>query len=183
MWVLVPDFNFGFTVLATGFDDIAIPGASLVIDEIMPALEDIAREQAQQNIRGTYKAKDLNSSVTFETDSDPGIKITEWISNGTDLLKIAAVDMYGASLKHFDFRIYPNLLYTGDKVGFTGSLWSIPMHYKPGVFSDPCYSWTGPGGYPVGKVDIGNFVFDVDASTGKATQVRSEALKIDMIKE
>lgn len=181
MFILVPDFNFGFTVLATGGDgDMSLPGANLVIDQIMPALEAIARDQADKNLGGTYRARQLDSSVMFETDSHPGIKVTEWISNGTDLLKILANDAEGTAVRGFDFRLFPNQLYTGGKVGFTGSMETLPVEHDPGVFSDPCQTWTGPGGTPYGKVDIGNFVFDVDTSTGEAKRVKSEALRITL---
>ena len=181
VFVLVPDFNFGFTVLATGGDgDMGLPGADLVIDQIMPALEEIASDQAKKNLGGTYRARELNSSVTFVIDSHPGIKVKEWISNGTDLLKILAIDAEGTSLEDFYFRLFPNQLYTGDRLGFTGSMYYLPVRNKPGVFSDPCQTWTGPGGTPYGKVDMGNFVFDVDPSTGDAKRVRSEALRITL---
>jgi hypothetical protein len=128
LWALIPDFNFGFTVLATGADgDMSLPGGDLIIDQIMPTLYDIARGQAQKNLGGTYRATQFNSSVTFATDSHPGMKITEWISNGTDVFKILAIDAFGTSLRHFDFRLFPNMLYSGNKIGFTGSLWSLPM--------------------------------------------------------
>src|SRR5699024_5576925 len=58
---------------------------------LLPAVHDAAREQARR-FAGTYGfAGDMNSSVTIEVDEEPGLKVSSWVSNGTDMAETAVL--------------------------------------------------------------------------------------------
>ncbi|KAL8641209.1 MAG: hypothetical protein Q9226_008662 [Calogaya cf. arnoldii] len=98
--VLLPDFNAGFSILGAS----SLPERGLVtpiladlITEIIPALLRQAEAEANADFAGTYTAcnQGLNTTLTIslnETDSDakPGLVLTSFISNGTDVLAAGA---------------------------------------------------------------------------------------------
>ena len=87
---ILPDYGIGGIILTAS----RTPAAqSLLLDGILstaiPQLEDIARQTSKTKYTGSYKAKDLNSSITIEVeDSGPGMTITQLISNNTDMLQV-----------------------------------------------------------------------------------------------
>lgn len=91
LMILIPDYEVGITALLAG----EWPGnanwhmSDIIGAKLIPALEEVAREQAGSLYGGkyTYTSEDvtLNSTVTFTTDPNkPGLGVENWISNGTD---------------------------------------------------------------------------------------------------
>ncbi|KAE8381710.1 beta-lactamase/transpeptidase-like protein [Aspergillus bertholletiae] len=90
-----PDFDAGFSVLEASSLPTRSASASylidLVIDAVLPALMDQAALEAQRNYVGTYRSSiaGLNSSLTLAlsppTRPSPGLVVSSWISNGTDI--------------------------------------------------------------------------------------------------
>jgi hypothetical protein len=62
----------------------------VVADKMVPALATQAAAEAAHNFAGLYTASDQNSTLTLSVDtsgtSAPGLVISSWISNGTDVL-------------------------------------------------------------------------------------------------
>jgi len=99
-FVLVPEYGFGFTVLTAG----SSPGRSalvagltdLLTDTLLPALRRQAEAEAGRRFAGVYKAEGgLNSSMVLATstsaaDAAPGLVVSSWVSNGTDVLPFLA---------------------------------------------------------------------------------------------
>lgn len=97
--VLIPDYNAGFSLLEASSDSAlrSVVG-NLILDylteTILPALEAQAEAEAAANYVGEYVSTDakLNSSVSVvylnvdESSTGPGLAISSWISNGTDVL-------------------------------------------------------------------------------------------------
>jgi hypothetical protein len=65
------------------------------------AADAAAKEQAGQAFTGRYEANGLNSSISLVVDGGPGVRISEWISNGTDFLASPLLQPFG------DLRLYP----------------------------------------------------------------------------
>lgn len=91
--VLIPDYNAGFSLLeASSNETLRDDGGNLVLDyvtkAILPALEAQAAAEAARNFVGEYVSTDpkLNSSVSVYLDESSGLRISSWISNGTDVL-------------------------------------------------------------------------------------------------
>ncbi|QKX60459.1 uncharacterized protein TRUGW13939_07604 [Talaromyces rugulosus] len=96
---LIPDYDAGFTLLAA-CSNVAVRSlqTNVILDYItsavLPALEAQAALEAAQNYVGTYRSTQpkVNSSITIGIDESSvptnnfGLSLTEWISNGTDVL-------------------------------------------------------------------------------------------------
>jgi hypothetical protein len=200
IFALIPDYDFGFTVLtAVGsqwdfFNAARSILPNLITTHILPVLDSIAAQQSDRRFAGNYTAPGLNSSVTFTTDSTPGLKLTQWLSNGTDIL----ADVFG-KLGTDDFRLVPNGLYDegSGKVGFTGVYQESSSEPPPpadgnlGNWYFPCQTWTEVSEVTYGDVGLEQFVFEVDGASsygggqgqGKAKRVRSLALEVGMVRE
>ena len=98
--VLIPDYNAGFSLLETSSDagrsTVGLLLLDYITEAILPALEAQAAAEAVRNYVGEYVSTDpakLNSSVTVvylnaneSSSTGPGLAISSWISNGTDVL-------------------------------------------------------------------------------------------------
>ncbi|KAF2094653.1 beta-lactamase/transpeptidase-like protein [Rhizodiscina lignyota] len=95
-FVLLPDYDAGFSILGastyTGILDIITTIADTVTDSILPAITEQAMAEVGSNYAGEYTStvEGLNSSLTLTVNKTegaaPGLAITSWISNGTDLI-------------------------------------------------------------------------------------------------
>lgn len=176
VFAIIPDYNVGFSILtasnnATGNLMGSFPNTLAPV--LLEAAEKIGREQANRNFAGHYYSAASNTSVTIETDYLPGLKLTQYISNGTDLIGT----VFGLFGEGVDFRLVPNQLYSGKgQVGFTGVY--APPQPPPanGTFYFPCQTWLDIDDFTYGSVPLGNFVFSVDED-GSASSVQLKALK------
>lgn len=143
--VLIPDYNVGFSILsasAAGESPSTIFFlANIISQRVIPALEDVAREQARDMFAGTYTYRynadininasslssssssssdiTLNSSLTITMDDNqPGLRVTRWTSNGTDFLNGVFNSAHlnptttTTTNTYVDFRLQPNNLYS-----------------------------------------------------------------------
>ncbi|KAI0867700.1 beta-lactamase/transpeptidase-like protein [Hypoxylon argillaceum] len=215
---LIPDLDIGFSVAAAG----ELP-ASLVLDiadtlsgTYLPTMQGIARTQANHTYAGTYvaapdtdtdtednnsggtgggEAAALNSSLTITTDAArPGLGVTAWVSNGTNLMGLVVA--LGANITR-DYwgdirpsvRLYPSGLWDaaadgsgGKRVGFKAVFEDLGLPDAPvGVYSTDCSSWVGVAGVMYGSQPLDGFVFDVDAD-GRVLAVENSALRRRLVK-
>ncbi|KAK4163820.1 beta-lactamase/transpeptidase-like protein [Cladorrhinum sp. PSN259] len=95
--ILVPDYGFGFSILSAASRpsrlDVVAALADTLTNTLLPALEHQAAVEATKNFAGVYKAASdsgLNSTLVLAAEYDvstaPGLVISSWISNGTDVL-------------------------------------------------------------------------------------------------
>ncbi|GAM33678.1 penicillin-binding protein [Talaromyces pinophilus] len=103
---VVPDYGIGLSVLAAGVTPHTqiSPVRDAVVQIFYQAAEAAAKEQASKAFTGTFKASNINSSITLGTDGGPGVVVQEWISNGTNFLQNPYLASYD------DFRLYPTEL-------------------------------------------------------------------------
>lgn len=88
LMVLIPDYELGLTVLVAGDTSALNPLAEATIKTLLPAIDRIGQAQAVSRYAGTYKsAAPLNSSIQLTVDDGPGLRIANWISNGSDILQ------------------------------------------------------------------------------------------------
>jgi hypothetical protein len=165
----------GFTVLtasvnATGGVKNVLPNE--IMNRLLPLLADISQEQAARNFAGHYTLANSNSSVTLTTDDQPGLKVSEYISNGVDIIDT----VFGLFGNDIDFRLVPSHLYGKGKVGFTGVYQPPAKPLPDGTWYWPCQTWLDIDDFTLGSVPLGEFVFDVD-DTGAACSVELKALR------
>ena len=180
--ILVPDYDIGLTFLsASPLNSDIISGlmyliAEMLTEAILPVLEDVTKDQAKVMFAGQYAASDLNSSLTVTIDDQPGLRVSSWVTNGTDVFDDVGLSSDGG---YIDFRLQPNQLYTEGKVGFTGVRQRMPQPIYTGPLDLNCFTW-GATGITYGNIDIENFVFNIDPKTAKATSVQPMALRINL---
>ncbi|KAG6991147.1 hypothetical protein G7Y79_00056g090280 [Physcia stellaris] len=182
--ILIPDFDAGFSILAAS----SLPGrtatvallADLVTEQILPALMAQAEAEAEPNFAGTYTSSipGLNTTLTLALNqtagAKPGLVITSFISNGTNVLLTEALG--GPS----PVRLLPSIPESGTgQIAFRTSPYKEPgggpFSRQLTVDSDWLFGDLGTyGGLPTGL-----FVFDLDRE-GKATAVRPAAWRIKL---
>jgi len=68
MLAVIPDLGVGFSILvATEVDGRPYVIADWIAEIIIPAVEEVARKEADSKFAGTYTAKNLNSTITLST--------------------------------------------------------------------------------------------------------------------
>ena len=199
---LVPDFGLGFTIL--GASSIAVHTqalqlvADLLTESIMPALMKQARHEALANLAGTYVPKDksLNTTLTLavptSSNAEPGLVITDWISNGTDMKSILAPSLISMiphiparpANPHF-LRLVPaiqdvaasgQISFQMETVNPTGPVKGhlFSRMYDEGDWSSTIDQLT------YRDVPVNEFVFHVDKKTGRANTVTPSAYNVKL---
>ncbi|KAF2653638.1 beta-lactamase/transpeptidase-like protein [Lophiostoma macrostomum CBS 122681] len=180
---IIPDYNIGYVTAMAGLGPSYHWLRAALVDLLLPAVEEVAREQADAAYAGTYTATNgLNSSVTFVTDVGlPGLGIERWISNGSDFLKAYSL-LQDFPITKDNLRVLPTNLEQrtgkGKNVAWHAVFESPPAQTHAGPFST-CQTWFSVDGAPYGQHSIDQVVFTLDA-TGKATSVSPKAFKIEL---
>lgn len=181
IFVVVPDWDIGFSILSAGDspDGNVLLLANMIGDTLFPAVEAAAREEATAAYSGSYAAADksLNSSITLTTDSSkPGLGVTSWISNGTD--------MFASLIAGPSVRLYPtgleSTLGSGEvEVGFRAVYENPRATTIGGTFGNVCHSWVGVDQLYWGTVGSDEFFITV-GSDGIAKSVTPRALRVEL---
>ncbi|KAI4180599.1 MAG: hypothetical protein L6R41_007140 [Letrouitia leprolyta] len=185
--VLIPDFDAGFSVLGTSSlaeKSSWLPILADVVTEIMvPALLAQAELEAEENFVGTYTSSvaGLNTTLTLSLGNQsegakPGLVISEFISNGTDVLDAKA---FGGTSP---VRLLPTILDKGN--GQLAFRTSATREKTGGLFSDFLTvgaDWLVVDSGAYGGLAMGLFVFEVDGS-GKAVAVEPKAWRVRLEK-
>lgn len=88
------------------------PCTDIVGGALIPAVEEAARAEADVSFSGHYafaNTSRLNSSMTIKTDDQPGLSVSQWISNGTDFALTSTVLQNGMLSGYLDYssRLQP----------------------------------------------------------------------------
>ena len=185
LMILLPDYDVGFTLLTAGdmpvnmnFDFADAMGGML-----LPAVHAVAREEARR-FEGTYRfGGALNSSLTIAVDEEPGLRVTEWVSNGTDMAETAVLlHLSSAGPVEPRVRLYPAGLETEAEGGGKRSAFRATFEDEGGsaregrLFSTDCASWLTVGSIGWAARGLDEFVFVVDGE-GEVVSVEPVALR------
>jgi hypothetical protein len=173
MTALLPDYNVGFTILAAGEGTTALVAAltDTVAQSLIPALEEAAREEADNVYTGTYRAQDTtktNSSLVISIDDGPGLIVEQWISNSVDMFQVVEA-LSGIDTP--DIRLYPTglqqkrngCLYQSFRAVFGSSENSGD---SIGPVTGSSITWELVDTYKYGNVGVDEFLYELDARTG-----------------
>lgn len=108
--MLFPDYGVGATIMVSG-EDAYTPTVDLmdtVSATLIPIMDKLAREQANETYSGTYTSGSGNAtaSLTIQVDDGPGLKIREWTNLNKSILETLG-GYKGIPLWELDARIYP----------------------------------------------------------------------------
>lgn len=200
--VLVPDFEIGFSILGASNGTVQAQAIQLIADtltnSLMPALVNQGRQETLSNLAGTYKSKDkkLNTTLTVavpsSSKSSPGLVITEWVSNSTDLKSLLAETLINQVPKLPPAKASPNLVRLVPTIQDTSGSGQIAFQMEtvdptgpiPGHLFTKMYS-AGDWASTIDQLNyhdipINEFVFNVDKKTGKAHSVTASAYNVEL---
>ena len=192
LMVLIPDYGAGFSILSASTlqtrAEILSVIAETIADSLLPALQAQAGVEAEHNYVGTYTSTvhGLNSSLTLihnQTESSPpGLIISSWISNGTDM-----TTRFSGAFGPAPWRLLPSIAdpKNGKAAFLLVSNTDAPSLQSPGLFSGTFIDfqdWVNVGSLTYGDIGVGSFVFDI-GKRGKATAVTLPAFQVNLKKD
>ncbi|KAH7260019.1 beta-lactamase family protein [Fusarium solani] len=153
--VIIPEYDVGITINVAGLDSYAAGRdlLDLMVQEVVRYFENLAREQARNKYTGKY-VNDKDSLV-LTVDQGPGIKITEWTSQGKPVLKAWAA-ISGGNDPNVDARIYP----VGENERWRVVFEAVTSQRSmTGIYKDYCANWFSVDqfryqGLPVDEIDF-----------------------------
>ncbi|KAI0538043.1 beta-lactamase/transpeptidase-like protein [Xylaria digitata] len=190
---IIPDYDIGISVLLAG----ELPANAnfnlldLIGEALIPAVEEAARAEAGAMYSGHYafaNTTQLNSSMTIKTDDQPGLSVSQWISNGTDFTWTSTVLQNGYIPLTPRVRLYPAGLKAqspnkSEKVVFKAVFEDANAPSKAtAMFSTDCATWINVASVIYGSAAIDELIFDVD-SEGKVISVTSPSLRVTLNKK
>ncbi|KAI1265512.1 beta-lactamase/transpeptidase-like protein [Xylariaceae sp. FL1019] len=195
---VIPDFDLGFSVLGAGELPAALilSIADTLSDTYLPTLLAIARTQANATYAGSYQYissnSTLNSSITISVDdSHPGLGVSSWISNGTNLMVISVALAQNITQRYWtdiqpSIRLYPTGLWDttadgGKRVGFKAVFEDLSAPNVSYPFTTDCTTWIKVAGVVYGSQPLDSFVFDF-AANGTVVAMENAALRIRLVK-
>ncbi|KAK0636132.1 beta-lactamase/transpeptidase-like protein [Bombardia bombarda] len=195
---VIPELDLGFSVLAAG--DLPAGLATDIADTLtttyVPAIMATARTQANVLYAGTYRvarvrgSPSINSTLTITTDaSKPGLGVTNWISNGTDMGLVATAIGQNITQAYLDkvkpsVRLYPTGLEEkveggGKRIAFKAVFEDLSLADKKASMSTDCSTWVTVTAVVYGSQPLDLFIFDVDED-GDVTGVENAALRVKL---
>ena len=180
---LLPDFDAGFSILGAS----SLPQrslvtpilADLVANTMLPALMAQAEVEAERNFAGTYVSTvaGLETTVTLALNrtlgAKPGLVITSFVSNGTDVLLTQV-------LRPNPVRLLPSISdVTKRQIAFRTSAYTEATE---GLFSRQLNTdsdWLLGDSGTYGGTGVGIFLFDLDLE-GKAVAVTPAGWRIKL---
>ncbi|KAI1476193.1 beta-lactamase/transpeptidase-like protein [Daldinia eschscholtzii] len=188
---VIPDFDIGFSILAAGDVPPSLPMdiADTLSNTYLPTMVNTARIQANALYGGTYNNSNpsVNSSLSVVADSrTPGLSLSSWISNGTNLLWYSVAMSQNITKDYWNkvrpsVQLYPTGLWDatsdgGKRVAFKAVFedLSLPNVSKP--FTTDCSTWVSVAGIMYGSKPLDQFIFNLNAA-GNVTSVENAALR------
>ncbi|KAI1195320.1 beta-lactamase/transpeptidase-like protein [Nemania serpens] len=184
--VLVPDYDFGFSVMTTsGLVDAAARSAQahfladLISEIILPALRDQAAAETKRNYEGTYTAAGTNTSTLTLAYNETagagfGLTVTSLINEGVDLLSYMQRIMGSTQLVLAPATVDCE----ATQRGFVATA-VVPDSEYTGVFSKMFATdvdWINNNGITYGGQALGTFFFDL-AEDGSAVAALPAVLR------
>lgn len=185
--VLLPEFDAGFNILTAGTATTRTLTAAvigdLVAETVIPTLMRQAAAEAQRNYAGTYRStvQGLNTTLTLAVDNSssalPGLALTRYISNGTNMLA-AQLQTGQRRTVPSNSRLVPTI---ANAAGGEMAFQAIGADDAPNVPVGPISGsiggdWVSVGSLTYGGIDTASFVFNID-SDGRAESVSPLALR------
>ncbi|KGO52595.1 Beta-lactamase-like protein [Penicillium expansum] len=180
---LSPDHNAGFTVLVAGNNSHAMTSAigEMVADVMLPALDEVARNQALERFGGTYAlvSGSSNFSITITADDGAGLVVSEWTSDSVDMIK-SLMGLQGVTDRSkISIRLQPSGLETPGRISFLAVIYSLDVSEEAGPLVGSCLSWILLGSMVYGNVGLPEFEFALDHD-GDATSLSPRALRVTL---
>ncbi|KAI1058907.1 hypothetical protein LB507_004033 [Fusarium sp. FIESC RH6] len=190
LMILVPDYNITITLFDAGPIN-EIGGANLqqwfsnIVQELLPALEQAGKDEAEKKYGGTYSDAETESSITLSVDDEPGFKVTNWTANGVDIAKtylsFALPPQFPTPEGLIRFRLYPTGLKTDTETSWRVSATAgteEDVAEANSIFAWPdasCVTWASMDRIVYQLLAQDHFVF---TESGKGSERRAQQLEL-----
>lgn len=171
---IISEYGFGFTILSAGLTDAINPLTEALLSTFLPAIEEATRDEANTYVGNfsTPANSTIQSHLVLTMDDGPGLKLTELIRNGSDVLAGLVSVSYGNV--EFDSRIYPagivDTIASNGAIGATSKEdWRLVAEPLPqpsaselpsqNIYGKICSTWTGHDRPLYGGVPADRFMF------------------------
>lgn len=193
---LLKEYNLGFTIMMAGKSMVSnFMLADTLGAALIPAYDAAARDESDQIYSGLYVSYGPdampNSTLIISTDpKKPGLGVSSWISNGTDMIQTAIQLQSGSNSTALraEARLYYTQLETRAKNGEKRQAWKAVFEDTGGanvkgplLFSTLCGSWVGLTGLTYDALPLDEFLFNFDAN-GTVVSVTNLALRSTLYK-
>ncbi|KAL7949795.1 beta-lactamase/transpeptidase-like protein [Trichoderma barbatum] len=192
-FVLLPDYDAGFTILSSSSHPTRFLTLSalmdIIVDSLVSSLAAQAAAEAKHHFAGFYYSEDctLNSSLTLTVNQSaaaaPGLVISSWISNSTDVLKSLS-----PSTGPGPWRLLPSISDVAHgKMAFRFVTDLDTPRISPATENSlfahfPLTDWVSVDSTAYGGIATTLFVFDV-AKDGSVEAVSPSTLLVKLTKE
>lgn len=171
---ILPDSDVGYSILAAHPDgdgsNAGLLEQTILLPVLTKAVYGIARNQALANFGGRYTSPATKSSLTLDVDAGPGLVITEFIYNGTNIISVlAALGLAGGPP-----RVYPSNLEDKSKN-------RVAFRLVPQPTAGACYSWSSVDSLRYGLQPLDELVFELGLDR-KAIGVSDPGFRLSMKK-
>ncbi|KAJ9297425.1 hypothetical protein DTO217A2_8632 [Paecilomyces variotii] len=181
MTALSPDHGVGFTILAAGDDTTSLVAvlSDLISAQLLPALEQAAKVEANTTYAGTYESVTAtsNSSISISIDDGPGLRVEKWISNSVDMFDVVSSSAL-TGISNPIIHLNPTGLHTPSQVSFR-AIFVSPSDAGSGTgpFTKSCSTWELVDQSNYGNVGLDEFLFELDPTTGEVKSISPRALR------
>ncbi|KAE8420763.1 beta-lactamase/transpeptidase-like protein [Aspergillus pseudocaelatus] len=180
MFVLSPEHDIGFAILAAGESTTKAVTliTDLTINNLIPAIENAAREEAKIQFAGEYSS--TNATIKITIDDQPGLKVTEWTNESVNIMQLLVANLGLQNVSDLSVRLYPSGLKAPGRVGFRAAFQDVSAGDSGiGPVTRACTTWLSVDSIIYGNVGVDEFVFGVDGS-GRAVSVSPRALRVEI---
>jgi hypothetical protein len=189
---LIPDYDIVVTMLSGGseFDAVALQlTLTQILKDIIPAVEQAGKVEAQRKIAGTFSDAATNSSITLAVDDGPGLIVNNWTVRGVDVAK--AYMAFGTDSTPQDatasavIRLYPAGLSSGKESSWRAAFYTFPPDIAAAAEANifypqaSCVTWSQLDGIDYGYNAIDDMVLTADNS-GAISAVTSRFFRVTM---
>ncbi|KAF5024368.1 hypothetical protein F66182_3555 [Fusarium sp. NRRL 66182] len=197
--VLIQDYDIVVSIMSAGREasrDPYVTGTilSAVLQALLPAIEKVGRDEAAEAFAGEYEDRSTNSSISFQADNGPGLKIKSWQVRGFDVLNNIGNYNFRAlesgqptQTPYVDARVYPSNLnkkgQTAWRAVFDTTNSTQDANYDSGLFfkEGTCQTWAQQDRSVYGYLPLDLFVFE-EGDDGISEAVRSPAFNVTLTK-
>ncbi|KAL8683920.1 MAG: hypothetical protein Q9186_000131 [Xanthomendoza sp. 1 TL-2023] len=176
--LIIPEYDLGIVVFVAG-DSRALPWLrEEVLRTVVPAVEQVARDQAADRIAGSYISRDtaINSSLSIGVKGGYSLVLTSWISNGTDFLAEYTA-LSSKKNESGQVQLTPSMIGRGKNSEVWRAGFVRDKQSSEGIVNTNLIEDVDTSTYASRSLD--EFVFELDAS-GHAVKLELPALRITL---
>ncbi|KAI0536554.1 putative penicillin-binding protein [Xylaria digitata] len=190
--MLLPDYGVALSILVAGSSSgsVVTIATELVLQSLIPVLENITISEACDSLCGTYESSqpNFNSSITIAADA-AGLYLDRWVNQGVDIIAVAQAyaTQTGSSLINpvrlqatnlRDLSPASHTAYDNHRVAYrlifdtTGE----EPNGRPRILDPNSHQWSMTDSPMYGEIGVDDFMVHFDAN-GMATMVEPRALR------